>query len=168
MKKLLSVLFCFLVAGLCGCSAGQTQEVFCVSDTLECVQSPAFYLSADIPQGTFLSTACNEGRCALYTHEDYEIMQEIFYAEDLDAAFRHLTGRSRFELAPICVSSFPQEEYRFAWAAAGEEGALSCCGMLFFDGECYYSLCAFCDEGKEKLHRSEFSAIFAGTELLPV
>ncbi len=168
MKKLFIVPLLLFIVIFSACSVKEASTMECISDKMEPVETPAFYVLADIPQGTFLTASCKEGCCALFTHEDYEVMQEIFYAENLDAALLYLTGKTQEELKPLTVSTSPQGEYRFAWTAAGEDGTLACSGMMFSDGDCYYSLCIFCDAEAEKEHREEFDDIFAGTELLPV
>lgn len=168
MKKLLFLPILLLIITFSACSVKEARDVECVNDSLITIKEPAFYVSADIPQGTFLTASCKDGCCALFSHEDYEVMQEIFYADSLDEALVYLTGQTREELNLLSVSSFPKEEYRFAWTAAGENGTLACSGMLFADGDCYYSLCIFCKAEMEKEHREDFSAIFAGTELMPV
>ncbi len=168
MKKLLFLFILLLILPLCACAVKESSVRECVTDELLVPSQPAFYLSADIPRGSFLTSSCKDGCCALFTHEDYELMQEIFTASSLDDALIYLTGQDQAELRPLAVSTFPQKEYRFAWAAAGEEGTLSCSGLLFADGEYYYSLCIFCDAGEEKHYREEFSDIFAAAELVPV
>ncbi len=168
MKKLLFLLVFVLILPLCACTVKEGPAPECVSDELSVPSVPEFYLSADIPQGTFLTASCKEGCCALFSHADYEVMQEIFTAASLDEALVYLTGKNRAELKPLEVSTFPQKEYRFAWTAAGEAGTLACSGLLFSDGENYYSLCIFCDAAEEKHHKTEFSHIFSGSQLIPV
>lgn len=168
MKKLLSFFLFLLIVTLSGCSVKETLSLEYVTDELIEPPFPAFYMAADIPHGTFLTDSCKDGCCALYEHENYEVMQEVFPAESADEAFRYLTGRTADELNPIKASAFPQEEYRFSWTAAGENGPVSCSGLLFFDGSHCYSLCIFCPYGERSLHREDFSRIFSGTKLFPL
>ena len=63
------------------------------------------------------------------------------------------------------MCSFPQEEYRFAWTSAGEEGDLACSAALFSDGAYYYALSVICDAGHEKEYRTVFSDLLASAEL---
>ena len=168
MKKMLCFCFLLFILTLSGCCVKETLSLECVTDDMSAPQLPAFYMAADIPHGAFLTDSCKDGCCALYVHEGYEIMQEVFPAESADEAFRYLTGRTSDDLHPIKTDSFPREEYRFSWTAAGENGPISCNGLLFYDGAHCYSLCVFCPYGEEKLHREDLSRIFTGTELFPL
>ena len=168
MKKILCFSLFLLIVTLYGCSVKETLSLECVTDEQILPQTPVFYMAADIPHGTFLTDSCKDGCCALYTHKGYEVMQEVFPAASADEAFRYLTGRGAKELHPIKTSDFPQEEYRFSWTVAGENGPISCNALLFYDGSHGYSICVFCPFGEEKLYREDFYRIFSGTKLFPL
>lgn len=165
MKHLLiSVSFLFILT-FCGCSVKETAALECVSDTLEVLPEPAFYLAAAIPQEACLSLSADGGKFSVFSHEDYEIVEEIFLADSADSALEHVTGRGFSALSPIQLSSNPLSEYRFAWTAAGEEGALACSGTLLFDGTYYYSVSVQCAAEKEKMHHDAFSDLLASVSL---
>ncbi len=139
MKRLFPI-FCAIIITFCACSVKETAALECVNDSLTEIHSPAYYLTADYPADAALVASCNDGCCALLSGNHYEICQEIYPAETLEAAVCYLTGRSVADLKPIRLSSFPYEEYRFAYTAAGESGLLSYLGKLFYDGTFCYAL----------------------------
>ena len=112
-----------------------------------------------------LASSAEEGRSAVFLHEDFTLVEEGFAAESLDEALLRVSGRRSDELKLLRVREFPQEEYRFAWTAAGEEGDLACSAALFSDGEYYYVLTVQCDAAAEKEYRSVFSDLLASAEL---
>ncbi len=164
MKRFVFVLAALIIT-LSGCSVKQTSAFECVNDNYEQFDTPAFYIDAVIPQDAVLTHACDDGCCAVFTHEDYEIYQEIFEAESLDAACRRLTGRSVSQLRAIQTQSFPIEEYRFAFQAAGEGRTLSCCGKFFYDGQFCYAVSVHCPMQKEPEYHEVFSELLSLTEL---
>lgn len=139
MKRIFPI-FCAMIITLCACSVKETAPLECVNDTLTEIHPPAYYLTADYPADAALVASCNDGCCALLTGDHYEICQEIFPAESLEAAVSYLTGRTEAELNPIRLRSFPYEEYRFAYTAAGETEFLTYSGKLFYDGTFCYAL----------------------------
>ena len=167
MKKRLYLPLALIIVTLFGCSVKEP-DLECISDHISPISQPAFYITSDIRAGTFLSSSCDDGCCALFSHEDYEIVQEVFHAEDLDAAFFHLTGQVKENLKPVKVSSYSREGYRYAWTATGEDGMLICSGALFQDGNCFYALSFLCQADQEKEYREIFSEILSSMELSPV
>ena len=164
MKKVIAFLLLPLILTLSACAVKQAQAL----ETIECpaVQEvPGFFLGAELPSGAVLASSADAGRSAVFVHEDYTLAQEVFAAASLDDALLRVTGRSANELELLRVCAFPQEEYRFAWTAAGETGELACSAVLFYDGEFYYTLSVQCDAAREKEYRTVFSDLLASAEL---
>lgn len=168
MKHLQSAVSLLLILSFFGCAVKEMPAMECVGDRIEVVCEPTFYLTAAIPQEATLTLSSDEGRRAVFSHEDYEITQEIFPADSADSALESLTGQEVDALCPIRVAAEPQEEYRFAWTAAGENGALNCSGALFFDGEYCYAVSIQCAAEKEKLYRDVFSELLSSVALQAV
>ncbi|MBE6985535.1 MAG: hypothetical protein E7434_08035 [Ruminococcaceae bacterium] len=167
MKRFLPVVFALIIF-LNGCCVKDSVTFECVADSYEEIASPAFYLQAEIPQEAVLTDSCKDGCCAVFSHDDFEIYQEIFEAESLDAAVEELTGHSKNSLSMICLQTFPQEEYRFAYHAVGEEGTLSCSGKLFYDGDFCYAVTVLCPIENEPLYHEAFSDLLSLTTLQAV
>lgn len=164
MKKVIVFLLLPLILSLSACTVKQAQAL----ETIECPAAqdvPCFFLSAELPSGTVLASSTDAGRSAVFLHEDFTLAQEVFAADSLDAALLRVTGRPVGELDVLRISSFPQEEYRFAWTAAGETGELACSAVLFYDGEFYYTLSVQCDAAREKEYREVFSELLSGAAL---
>lgn len=162
MKKALLLLLSSLIVALCGCSVKQAPTL----ETIVCPAepaAPAFYLSVDLPRETMLVSSADEGRCVVFSAEDYLVTEEIFAADSLDDALLRLTGREDIEV--LTVSSFPQKEYRFAWTAAEDAGAQACSAALFYDGSFYYALTVQCSAEAEKEYRTVFSDLLSCAEL---
>lgn len=164
MKKLFAILLLPLILALSACAVKQAQAL----ETIACPVEPAapqFYLSAELPSNTVLASSSDEGRSAVFLNDDFTLVEEVFAADSLDEALFHISGRTAQELSLLRVSAFPQEEYRFAWTAAGEQGDLACSAALFTDGVYYYALTVQCDAAIEKEYRAVFSDILASAEL---
>ena len=164
MKKVIAFLLLPLILTLSACAVKQAQAL----ETIECpaVQdAPGFFLSAELPAGTVLASSADAGRSAVFVHEDFTLAQEVFAADSLESALLRVTGRPADELELLRVCSFPQEEYRFAWTAAGEDGDLTCSAALFSDGAYYYALSVLCGAAHEKEYRTVFSDLLASAEL---
>ena len=164
MKKVFPLFLLPLILTLSACAVKQANAL----ETIECPAAPgtpSFYLNAEFPSDAVLASSSDEGRSAVFLHEDYTLIQEVFAANSLDAALLRVTGRPADELEVLRVCSFPQEEYRFAWTAAGENGDLACSATLFSDGAYYYALSVVCDAAHEKEYRTTFSDLLASAEL---
>ena len=167
MKRFIFVLLAMIIL-LSGCCVKESSTFECVADSYEEQAAPNFYIDAAMPQEAVLTDSCKDGCCAVFSHDDFEIYQEIFEASGLDEACRHLTGRTSSELSAIKTQSFPLEAYRFAYHAAGEGQTLSCSGTLFFDGEFCYAVSVLCPIEKEPMYHEAFSELLQSTELKSV
>ncbi len=168
MKHLQTAVSLLLILSFCGCAVKEAPAKECVSDQIEVVSEPSFYLTAALPQEATLTLTTDAGRRSVFSHEDYEITQEVFLADSTDSALKFLTGQDTQALSPICLAEEPQAEYRFAWTAAGENGALNCTGALFFDGTYCYAVSIRCAAEKEKLYREDFAALLSSVALQTV
>ena len=161
----MKLVLCFvLIISLCGCAVNTTPTE-CVADEYIVDNAPSYFITADYPAEAVLTASCQDGCCAVFTHPDYEITQEIFEAENLSDALLRLTGRKSDELTVIRVASTPREEYRFRWIAAGENGTQAFSAKLLYDGEYCYSIIAHCPIDKLMQYESVFSDLFACTTL---
>ncbi len=167
MKRFVFILVALIIT-LSGCCVKQTSAFECIADNYEEIAVPAFYIDAVMPQEAVLTHSCNDGCCAVFSHDDFEIYQEIFETESLEAACEHLTGRSLSELRAIQTKHFPVEEYRFAYQAAGEGQTLSCSGKLFYDGQFCYAISVHCPMQKEPQYHEAFSELLSLAELRSV
>ncbi|MGN1306334.1 MAG: hypothetical protein ACI4V3_01540 [Faecousia sp.] len=164
MKRAFVLFLLPLILTLSACAVKQANAL----ETIACPAAPStpgFYLTADFPTDAILASSSDEGRSAVFLHEDYTLIQEVFSADSLEDALLRVTGRPADELELLRVCSFPQEEYRFAWTAAGEEGDLACSAALFSDGAYYYALSVICDAAHEKEYRTVFSDLLTSAEL---
>lgn len=168
MKHLQTAVSLLLILSFCGCAVKEAPAKECVSDQIEVVSEPSFYLTAALPQEATLTLTTDAGRRSVFSHEDYEITQEVFLADSTDSALKYLTGQDTQALSPICLAEEPQAEYRFAWTAAGENGALNCTGALFFDGTYCYAVSIRCAAEKEKFYRKDFAALLSSVALQAV
>lgn len=164
MKRIL-LLILILILTLTGCAVNSNPDLECVADTISYEKNPKFYFDTDLPAEAVLTSVCDDGCCALFTYDECEIYQEIISAEKVEAAFVSITGQNMEQLAPLKVSSFPYDEYRFAWTAAGEGGTYSCSGKLYFDGEYCYALTVRCPEALKKSYETVFLELFAEASL---
>ena len=154
------ILCLILIISLCACGVN-TPTLECVSDVYQIPSTPAYCIEADFPAESVLTASCQDGCCAVFAHDDYEICQEIFTASSIENALFSLTGRESEDLTIMNVASFPLEEYRFRWIAAGENGTQAFSGKLYFDGQYCYSLIAQCPIDKQGQYESVFSDLFS-------
>lgn len=160
MKKATLFLPLILIIYLAGCAVKEDVALECIADEIPSL--PAYYMVMDLPENVFLTQSAEEGRISLFTHRDYEILQEIFYAEDQAAAIRHISGQN---LDPICAGD---DGLRLAWVSAQDSGLITCSAVLLCDGDYYYSLCIRCAAELEKEYHQDFSRILSGVSLEPV
>lgn len=150
------------------CSVKEDFSAECINDTIECVSLPAFRIEADIPQDAILTLSHQNGCCSVFSHEDYEITQEIFPAASWDEAFLHITGRDADSLSPILAGNFPQEEYRCSWSVAGENGTELCRCTILTDGTFYYAVSIQSDAETDKNYAQSFSSLLASVSLYAI
>ena len=160
-------LICYILS-LNACSVKEDFTAECVNDAIECITVPAFRIEADIPQEAVLTLSHRDGCCAVFSHEDYEITQEIFEAASWDEAFAHVTGRSADSLRPILAGTFPQEEYRCSWSVVGENGTQLCRCTILTDGSFYYAVSIQSDIAKDQEYAEEFSSLLASVSLFAI
>ena len=156
------------ILSLNGCSVKEDFSAECVNDTIICISSPAFRIEADIPQEAVLTLSHQDGCCAVFSHEDYEITQEIFPAASWDEAFLHVTGRTADSLNPILAGDFPQEEYRCSWSVAGENGTELCRCTILTDGCFYYAVSIQSNAETDKNYAQSFSSLLASVSLFAI
>ena len=166
----LSILFQLIVIilSLNACSVKEEFDTECINDTISCVETPSFRIEADIPQDAVLTLSHQDGCCAVFSHEDYEITQEIFPAASWDEAFLHVTGRTADALSPILAGNFPQEEYRCSWTVAGENGTELCRCTILTDGSFYYAVSIQSNAETDKNYTESFSSLLASVSLFAI
>lgn len=157
MKKLSLILPFVLIIGLFACDVKEDLTLECVSDEIS--EVPSSYLVMSLPENVFLTESALDGRLGLFSHRDYEIIQEVFAAESTDAAIQHISGRA---LDPFVL---PDGRIRFSWASAQENGMITCSALLLTDGDYYYSVCIRCPAELERNYREVFSEIMASVAL---
>ena len=161
MKSVIAFLLVVCIIAFTGCAVNEGASPECVSDDLSAPLSPTFALNADFPEGSLLIQDTESGRLAIY--DDYEISEEVFPAASAQEGLQALTGRE--DITALKLSSYPREEYRFSWTAAGEQGDTACCGSLIYDGSFCYALCIQCPAGLEKDYRQVFYSVLSSAEL---
>lgn len=165
---ILALVFLGLILPLYGCSVNTNLTRECVADTIDIPEQPSMYIASDIPQGAALSISREDGRCAVFSHPDYEIIQEIFSAESWEDAFLHVSGRGSRQLKPLLAGNFPHEKYRCTWTAAGEKGTDLCQCVIIFDGSFYYAISVQCAADKAGSYADSFSDLLSGATLCGV
>lgn len=164
--KIFRILLCFaVIVTFSGCAVKESAAWEYVTDALPAAATPSYRLEAEVPSGAMLTGVTDSGRAAIFSHTDYEVIEEIFPAASAEDAFLHIAGQSSAQLHPIKLSAEPEEEYRFSWAAVGENGMLTCSAAILLDGEYCYSVCIQCDAEKEQNYRAAFSALLSGISL---
>lgn len=167
MKKYITVILLSVILALNGCAVKEAAAL----EYIQCPEEPeqpVFYMTVELPSNTALTASSDEGRSAVFLHDDFTVIEEIFPADSLDEALLYLTGQTAETLRPMQVAAFPQEEYRFAWTAAGETEPVACSAALFYDGTFYYALSVQCNASKEKEYRTVFSDMLESAALKAV
>ncbi len=169
MKPVVSLLISLSIILLfSACSVKEESAKECIADTILEQKQPALRIEAQMPQEATLTHARDEGLWAMFSHEDYRIIQEIFPAADWDEALKHVSGRSSQELETILCGDFPYEEYRCSWLVAGETETELCQCTVLFDGSFYYAVSIHCPASLSKTYEAVFSELLAGVELVRV
>ena len=166
MKRMIP-LFLIIIC-LSGCYVKKDSAKECISDEIYPSAVPCFMIEADIPSQAVLTASCHDGCCAMFTHPDFEIFQEVFRAESLEDAFVHLTGKNQDELSVVQIRKSPQNEYRFSFTAASEDGSVGGIGTLIYDGTHGYSMTILCPLEKQSQYEDTFSGMLSSIVLNPV
>ncbi len=165
MKRFVAFQLIVFILLLSACSVKENFSIECVNDSIEPPSLPCFRIEAEVPQQAILTLSEDEGRRAVFSHADYTITEEIFPAASWDAAFVHVTGRSRDSLKPILAGNFPFEKYRCAWSVAGENGTKLCQSTIVCDGSYYYAVSVECAAEKAAGYEKIFSSLLSGVQL---
>ena len=160
MKRLICIALFSCIILVSGCKVKEELTYESISDTVPML--PAAYLAVTLPKNVFLTESSDQGRFAIFTHRDYEVIQEVFAAESTEDAIYHLSGK---EASLLSVFTPEEDAYRFAWVTTAEEGEISCNALLLTDGAFFYSVLIRCPAALEKNYREDFSLILSGTEL---
>lgn len=160
MKRLLCIAVFLCIILLPGCKVKEELAFEYILD--EIPQLPAAYLDMDLPENVLLTESADQGRFAVFSHRDYEVIQEVFPAESPEDAISYLSGR---EASDLLVLTPKKDAYRFAWTTASEEGDIACSALLLSDGAYYYSILIRCPASLEKNYRKDFSHIFSSIQL---
>ncbi|MDR0890091.1 MAG: hypothetical protein LBM28_05565 [Oscillospiraceae bacterium] len=162
-KNLLLICTIIFILLLSSCSVKGVTLEECVNDTIIFEAEPQYTLSAEIPTQMLLSVSLAQGNQKVYTQADgdYEIITDVFSASDLDSALLRLTGQTYDQLRPVALGQSSVDEYRYAWTATGEDGSLTCCGTLLYDGLHYYSLSIHCKSALQNTYREKFTHILS-------
>ncbi len=144
---------------LTGCSAKPVWET--VDDVLP-ADGQVFHqyeILLDIPQSlTYLG---GSGKDCLYQSGAVEVQTTSFYAADLDAAVRQLSGFSADHLNIVKTLRENLPEYQFAWYSETEEGGrVYRADLVMDDAVCYAVVCSASEtaEGFHEQARQVFSA----------
>ncbi len=149
------VVFCLFF--LTGCSAQPVWETVEDGIPAEVPILQTYDISVDLPL-TYLDG--NEKDC-LYTSGSVEVHTTSFYASDLDAAVRQLSGFSAEDLNIVKTLRETLPEYQFAWYSETEEGGrLFRADLVMDDTACYAVVCSAPEtaEGFHEQARQVFSA----------
>lgn len=165
MKRFVAFPLITIILLFTACSVKENFSIECVNDSIDPPALPCFRIEAEVPSQAILTLSKDEGRCAVFSHIDYTITEEIFPAASWDAAFSHITGRTRDSLKPILAGNYPFEKYRCAWSVAGENGTKLCQSTIVWDGSYYYAVSVECAAEKAPGYEKIFSALLSGVQL---
>ena len=142
---------------LTGCSAQPVWETVEDGIPAELPVLQTYEISLDVPM-TFLGGSRKD---SLYACGSVEVHTTSFYAADLDAAVRQLSGFSAEKLNIVKTHRNVLPEYQFAWYSETEEGGrLYRADLLMDDTLCYAVICSAPEtaEGFHEQARQVFSA----------
>ncbi len=153
--KWLVVICCLIL--LTGCGAQPVWET--VEDGIpeELPVLHTYEIALDLPL-TYLG---GSGENILYQSGTAEVETVSFYAADLDAAVRQLSGFSPEQLNMVKTVRDDLPEYQFAWFSQTEEGGRLFRADLVMDGTACYAVVCSAPETSEDFHaqaRAVFSA----------
>ena len=145
MKKAMLV-FILLIGLLTGCAAEETAR-FVVSD--EIVSLPAgctrYGISVCLPEGMTEAVSAQSDARRLFESADgsYYVVTEVCPNCTAEEVIRQMTGSDAGTLGALCTQNMSMPEYRFSWCMEGENGMLTCTGIVVEDTAYCYSL-QFC------------------------
>lgn len=147
MKKVIPM----LAAVLCLFSActAHTPQMLYVTDEIDALPegSIKYQISLCLPEGTTEAAFADNGDFRMYEAPDgsWFVTTQIMQNCTAQEAIRRMTGFSPEALALLCTQSMSMPEYRFSWCSEGENGLMTCTGIVAEDKEFCYCL-SFCAE----------------------
>ncbi len=153
--------FCWLAilaaVVLSGCAV-QAPERLVLHDEIEVLPAGTvkYSIRVDLPEGMTEAVSGNTGDERIYESADgtYFVVTQILKGCSAEEAIRQMTGYTPERLGMICTENMSMPEYRFSWCADGENGMLTCSGIVAEDSAYCYCL-SFC---AEEQHTKECAA----------
>lgn len=146
--KRLRLMALFAAVLLSGCTA-QTPELLIVKDEVETFPDSAvkYSIRVELPDGMTEAVSGGAYDERIYESEDgtYFVVTQILRGCRAEDAIRQMTGYDPENLGMIRTESSSVPEYRFSWCANGENGILTCSGIVAEDDAYCYCL-SFCAE----------------------
>ncbi len=142
-------LMAILAAALMSGCAVQAQDTLVLQDEVE--NFPAgtvkYSIRVDLPEGMAEAVSGTTDDERIYEAADgsYFVVTQILKHCSAEDAIRQMTGYAPEHLGMICMETMSMPEYRFSWCADGENGMLTCSGIVAQDDVYCYCL-AFCAE----------------------
>ena len=145
MKKIVPILAAMLCL-LSACTA-HTPKMLYVTDEIESIPAGCikYSISLCLPEGTIESVFADNGDLRMYEAPDgsWFATTQIIKGCTAQEAIRQMTGFAPESLGMLCTQSMSMPEYRFSWCTEGENGLLSCTGIVAEDAQYCYCL-SFC------------------------
>lgn len=147
MKKVLLLILMICVL-LCSCASVQAERLT-VNDEIETFPdgTKKYSISVSLPEGMAQAVSAGNDDRRIYESADgtYYVVTEILCGGSAEDAIRQMTGYAPESLGMICTDHMSMPEYRFSWCSDGENGILTCTGIVAED-EAYCYCLAFCAE----------------------
>lgn len=153
MKKV-CVFTVVLLLLLSGCAKTEKKR-FIVSDEIltDCNQTEKLQITVCLPEGITEAVSAVTDDCRLFEAADgsYYVVTQVLTGQTADKTIREMTGADPEAIGALRTINNSLPEYRFSWCMEGENGLLSCTGIVVEDQDYCYALqfCAQEEASKE-------------------
>lgn len=152
MKKVLVV--CGILAMLlCGCSKESVPLLVLADEVPSLPNTQKYQISVCLPDHMTEAVSSSTDDSRLFEAPDgsYFVMTQITSGQTAEETIRQMTGFDAKQLGAMKTKNMSLPEYRFSWCTEGENGMLTCTGIVVADEDFCYALqfCAREEAGKD-------------------
>lgn len=148
MKKIV-IWFLLLIGMLSGC-AKEEPVLFIVTDEIMAENDGhlQYNIQVRLPDDTVEAVSSLTDKTRMFEAADgkYYIITQVLENCNAEEAIKNITGFDAEKIGALCTQMQAMPEYRFSWCAEGENGMLSCTGVVVEDDHNCYCLEFFVQE----------------------
>lgn len=142
MKRIL-LLCAVLAVLLSGCARTEPEKLILTDEIVTLPEGCIKYqITVCLPEGMIEAVSAPQDDCRMFEASDgsYYVVTQVHQGKKAEEVIREMTGSDAKQLGALCTQNMSMPEYRFSWCMEGENGMLTCTGIVVEDEVYCYSL----------------------------